>query len=148
MTGSRVALDTNLAILVLNGDPVISRWVLSFPEVLLPAVVLGELRFGAAKSAKPAENHARVDVLLAGCGLLAVRAATCDAYASVCSSLKQQGTPIPANDVWIARRILRGTRHPNRDARRSHGSHRRTDVRDPTVTRETSMFGHHHRGIG
>ena len=101
---------------MLNGDPAVSGWVLSFAEVLLPAVVLGELRFGAARSGRPAENHARVDVLLAGCRLLPVPAATCDRHATVRLGLKQQGTPIPANDVWIAAsRVEHGVPMATRD---------------------------------
>ena len=47
MNGSRVALDTNQAIAVLNAAADVGTWITSFGEVFLPVPVVGELRFGA-----------------------------------------------------------------------------------------------------
>ena len=102
MTGNKVAIDTNIAVLLLNGEPIVCRWILSFPKVFLPAAVLGELRCGAAKSGRPIENHVRIDALFAQCEFLPINEATCRAYADIRLILKQQGSPIPENDVWIA----------------------------------------------
>ena len=50
MTGSLVALDTSVAVDLLNGEPTISQWLAQFPTLCLPAPVLGELLFGAPNS--------------------------------------------------------------------------------------------------
>lgn len=55
----RFLLDSNIVIALLQGDDVVLSNLDRAPEVFIPAVVLGELFFGAAKSTRPAENTDR-----------------------------------------------------------------------------------------
>lgn len=102
MNGNRVALDTNRAIAVLNGaaDAVSALAAISFVE--LPVAVVAELRYGAVSSQRAAENLARIEQLVASCGVLNATIATAEVYGRVRSELRRRGTPIPENDVWIA----------------------------------------------
>jgi tRNA(fMet)-specific endonuclease VapC len=102
VTGSRIALDTNQAIAVLNDAGDTGQWVQTFAEVYLPVPVVGELRFGALKSQRVAENLKRVEQLIARCKVLNVTIATAEIYARIRLQLRQKGKPIPENDLWIA----------------------------------------------
>lgn len=102
MSGNSVALDTNQAIQVLNDVTATVAWLNTFTELCLPVTVLGELRFGAAKSARPESNLAKVQALVARCRILDSRSTTAELYAKVRLGLFKAGRPIPENDVWIA----------------------------------------------
>jgi tRNA(fMet)-specific endonuclease VapC len=52
----RFLLDTNIVIALLAGDDTVLSHLDHAPEVFIPAVVLGELFFGAAKSDRQSEN--------------------------------------------------------------------------------------------
>src|ERR1035438_9019195 len=62
----RFLLDTNIVIALLEGDATVLSNLDRAPEVFIPAVVLGELFFGAAKSGRPSENTARVERFATG----------------------------------------------------------------------------------
>ena len=100
--GARVSLDTSIAIAVLNNTRHAGEWIQDFAEVFLPVPVVGELRFGAINSGRPAENLARIEAFVASCAVLDLRLSTSDAYSVVRLGLKRKGKPIPENDVWIA----------------------------------------------
>ena len=106
MTGSSVALDTNQAIRVLNDVAAVVAWLNSFSEVCLPVTVLGELRFGAMKPARPPANLSKIESLAARCRLRDIRGTTTERYARVRFDLLRKGRPIPENDVWIAATCL------------------------------------------
>jgi hypothetical protein len=62
----RFLLDTNVVIALLEGDQKVMAMLERAPEVFIPAIVLGELFFGAAKSVRRSENAARVERFAAG----------------------------------------------------------------------------------
>lgn len=63
-------LDTNVVIAVLQGDEAVLSKLDQASEVFIPAIVLGELFFGAAKSGRPSENTAKVEQFAAGRSIL------------------------------------------------------------------------------
>ena len=65
LTG-RFLLDTNIVIALLEGDDTVLSNLDRALEVFIPAIVLGELFFGAAKSGRPSENTAKVERFAAG----------------------------------------------------------------------------------
>jgi tRNA(fMet)-specific endonuclease VapC len=99
--GDRDALDTSVAIDVLAATADV-RLLSGVSEHLLPAPVVGELRYGALNSRKAAENLAKVEALIARCVVLSVTVNTAKVYAELRLALKQKGKPIPENDLWIA----------------------------------------------
>ena len=68
----------------------------------LPVQVVGEARFGALNSNRPQANLKQLDEFVARCRVLAADAITAMVYADIRFALKNAGTPIPENDIWIA----------------------------------------------
>ncbi|MEA3207700.1 MAG: tRNA(fMet)-specific endonuclease VapC [Chthoniobacter sp.] len=72
-------------------------------EVLgVPSIVLGEFRFGLSSSRLRAELEARLGRLERLADVLCVDAETARHYGVIRRELKDAGTPIPDNDLWIA----------------------------------------------
>ena len=71
-------------------------------ELFVPAVVLGELSYGARKSGKVQVNLERIRDFEAVVSVLPVNATTADHYGIVKEALRAKGRPLPENDIWIA----------------------------------------------
>ena len=101
-------LDTNVLIAALKGQPEVRQRLESLPlsEMRLSAIVLGELEFGAEKSIHSERNRARLAALTQRLPLVGVDYATTRHYGQVRALLERQGTPIGANDTWIAAQAL------------------------------------------
>ncbi|MBK6852190.1 MAG: type II toxin-antitoxin system VapC family toxin [Burkholderiales bacterium] len=102
-------LDTNILIAALKGHPAVRARLETTPleSLRLSAVVLGELEFGAEKSAYAERNRARLSELTRRMPLLGLDAETAACYGRIRSHLERLGTPIGANDLWIAAQALR-----------------------------------------
>jgi tRNA(fMet)-specific endonuclease VapC len=76
--------------------------------ILLPFVVLGELRAGFVHGRRQTENERILRRFLLKDGVSVVFAddQTTHHYASVFRQLRKQGTPIPTNDLWLAALVL------------------------------------------
>jgi tRNA(fMet)-specific endonuclease VapC len=100
----RLALDTNRYIDFCRGEEPIVRAVGLAREIVLPFVTLAELRAGFACGTRARDNES---VLIRFLNRPRVRALFADEgttrqYANLFRQLRQQGTPIPTNDLWIA----------------------------------------------
>jgi tRNA(fMet)-specific endonuclease VapC len=102
MAGSEIALDTTVAIAVLNGTGDAGAWIQGFTRVCLPVTAVGELRFGALNSGRVAQNLARIEALVASCDVLTQDLDTAATYARLRLDLRRRGRPLPENDIWIA----------------------------------------------
>lgn len=100
----RLALDTHRYVDFCRGEASIMEAVQTSTEICLPFIVLAELRAGFACGTRAKQNaqvltrflnKPRVRVLFADDG-------TTHHYANLFRQLRQQGTPIPNNDLWIA----------------------------------------------
>jgi tRNA(fMet)-specific endonuclease VapC len=102
-------LDTNILIAALKGHPAVRARLESTPleSLRLSAVVLGELEFGAEKSAYAERNRSRLTELTRRLPLLGLDAETAACYGRIRSHLERLGTPIGANDLWIAAQAQR-----------------------------------------
>ena len=98
----KIALDTDVSIKFLNGDKVIDSFLVKYPEIYLPVVVVGELIFGAMNSTNSGENLGRHMKLIQRAKILNITEATANIYAKTRMNLKKKGKPIPENDLWIA----------------------------------------------
>ena len=101
MNGSYL-LDTNIAIAFLSREAGVKDRVEQADEILLPCIVVGELHFGARKSAKPRENLARIEELTGRVVVLDCDTETARQYGTIKYALRLKGRPIPENDIWIA----------------------------------------------
>lgn len=95
-------LDTNILIAILHGEKSALSNLKMAAAVYVPAVALGELYFGAAKSGRRAENAARVNNLASTSTVLVCDLGVVQEYGLVKQRLRKKGRPIPENDAWIA----------------------------------------------
>lgn len=76
--------------------------------VVLPFIVLAEIRAGFAHGRRQADNERTLRRFLLKDGVEVVFAddQTTHHYASVFRQLRTQGTPIPTKDMWVAALVL------------------------------------------
>ncbi len=98
----RFLLDTNIVIALLGDDSVVAQRINEASEVFLSSIVLGELYYGAQNSVRVAENLAVIESLQAANIVLPCDATTSAYYGQIKAALRQAGTPIPENDIWIS----------------------------------------------
>lgn len=104
----KLALDTNRYVDFARGEPAVVSALESAEEIFIPLIVLGELRAGFAMGSRAAANEGGLRRLLLrpGVEVLCPDEQTTHHYAAVYRQLRQQGTPIPTNDMWIAALVL------------------------------------------
>ncbi len=95
-------LDTNAVIALQRSDKAFLEFLSQNPNILIPAIVIGELYFGAFNSGKLEFNIAVIDAFVTKNTILHADEITGKSYAKIRYSLKQKGHPIPENDLWIA----------------------------------------------
>lgn len=104
----RIAIDTNRYVDFARGLPEAVNRLRAVDQILMPLIVLGELRAGFLGGARALQNEAnlvrflnspRVDMLLPD-------EETTHHYARLFHQLRRQGTPIPTNDIWIAALVV------------------------------------------
>lgn len=100
----RVCLDTSAYSHFRRGDPIVVELVTAARQVLLPTVVLGELRVGFALGSQRAKNEQALKEFMSQevVTVMDVTEETSAFYADVLVALRRAGTPIPSNDIWIA----------------------------------------------
>jgi predicted nucleic acid-binding protein len=103
-----LALDTNRYGDLFLGVAETKDLVAHADSVMLPFVVVGELRAGFSHGRRQAENEAALREFLRkpGVSVLYADDQTTHHYAGVYRQLRRQGTPIPANDMWIAALVI------------------------------------------
>jgi tRNA(fMet)-specific endonuclease VapC len=97
-----VILDTNALSALLDKDSALLEVIRESRELALPVIVLGEFRFGIAISKRRDEYETWLARDLSLFRVLPVIEQTSIHYAAIRSELKASGSPIPANDAWIA----------------------------------------------
>ena len=104
----RVALDTNRYVDLCKGAQETVALLEEAEAIVLPFVVLGELRAGFAHGRRQAENERILRRFLLKDGVRVAFAddETTHHYASVFRQLRKQGTPIPTSDMWLAALVL------------------------------------------
>jgi len=104
----RVALDTNRYVDLCKGVEETVAVLEEAEGVMIPFVVVGELRAGFVHGRRQAENERtlRRFLLKDGVRMLFADEQTTHHYASVFRQLRTQGTPIPTNDMWLAALVL------------------------------------------
>jgi tRNA(fMet)-specific endonuclease VapC len=104
----RVAIDTNRYVDLCKGVAETVDVLETAEAIMLPFVVLGELRAGFAQGRRHAENERvlRLFLLKEGVQVLFADEQTTHHYAAVFRQLRKQGTPIPTNDMWLAALVL------------------------------------------
>jgi predicted nucleic acid-binding protein len=103
-----VALDTNAYSDLVRGDPNRLQIVETAATVYVPLIVLAELRVGFLQGTRGRRNAQALQTFLnePDVEVLAPDESTTHVYAQIVVDLWRQGTPIPANDIWIAALVI------------------------------------------
>jgi tRNA(fMet)-specific endonuclease VapC len=101
---SAVVLDTSAYSAYFRGHAGLTARLQRSQHNVLPAIVIGELRFGFLGGAYRRENEQGLAAFLASprSVVAPVSAETAERYAVIRDGLRRRGTPFPINDVWIA----------------------------------------------
>ena len=96
-------LDTSVIIDVLRGDPGAIVFVGELGEdVFVSAITIGELLYGAKKSADIVHNTDLIYRMTDAFEVLSVDMETAEVYGEIKIDLNRKGYKLPENDIWIA----------------------------------------------
>ena len=100
----RVLLDSNAYSRLMRGDEQTAAVVRDATEVLMSAVVIGELLYGFRHGSLFDRNATDLRSFLDNrhVSFVPVGPVTADRYSRIAAALRARGNPIPTNDVWIA----------------------------------------------
>jgi tRNA(fMet)-specific endonuclease VapC len=113
-----VILDTSAVSALFAGNTALERLLGVAPRHELPTIVVGEYRYGLARSRHRRLLSSLLDELIRESTILVIDLDTTSAYAAVRERLRVKGRPLPENDVWIsALAIQHGFDVVSRDAR-------------------------------
>ena len=102
-------LDANAIIALLDGNKAIAQILETAKQVLVPAIVCGEIDVGTQGGTKrelAAREAFAAFLEMEQVAVLPIVRTTGEFYARVFSFLKSIGTPIPTNDICIAASVL------------------------------------------
>ena len=98
-------LDTNIVVFCLRGKSAAAMrrlHAVTAADVRISLQVHAELLVGAAKSANPQQNRARVDAFVAPFAVIWPDSQIEAHYVDIRAQLEARGTPISEADLWIA----------------------------------------------
>lgn len=95
-------LDTNALSAWADGNPACRSVFAEASRLLVPTIVLGEYLYGIRQSRYRARYEEWLAQNLPTAEIQPVTDVTASHYANIRIHLKSTGTPIPANDLWIA----------------------------------------------
>jgi predicted nucleic acid-binding protein len=100
----KILLDTNAYSALMRGRADVADRVRKADEVLLSAIVVGELLFGFRAGSRYDTNRRQLDGFLESPFVrwLPVSLRTADRFGQIAAGLRRKGKPLPSNDIWIA----------------------------------------------
>ncbi len=100
----KLILDTSAYSAFNRGDVRLRKWFSIKHEILIPWIVVGELRAGFVVGNQTYENEKLLQQFLDAPNVTTppLTNLTTKAYSQVFKLLRQAGTPIGTNDMWIA----------------------------------------------
>jgi predicted nucleic acid-binding protein len=100
----RILLDTSAYSAFMRGNQSILNAIRTSDEIVLNPVVLGELRSGFMRGKQNTKNQRELLSFLDSPKVCTVPIddEAADRYAIILAALRDAGTPVPTNDIWIA----------------------------------------------
>ncbi len=95
-------LDTNALSALAAKDPELIEKIRHAPRLSVTLISLGEYYYGVTVSQRKGELIGWLNLFLERAQVLSPGMDTLPFYADIRNELKRAGTPIPANDCWIA----------------------------------------------
>ena len=104
----KIMLDTSGYAGFKMGNPEIVEYLTRANVIFISPIVLGELMFGFINGDRFKQNMDELDQFLNHEAVeeIQIGKITADRYSRIAAQLKRQGTPIPANDIWIAAQAM------------------------------------------
>ena len=99
-------LDTNALSAWADGNPACRPTFAEASRLVVPAIVLGEYHYGIRQSRHRRRYEEWLTKNLLYAEIQPVSEITASHYAEIRNRLKTNGTPIAANDIWIAATAL------------------------------------------
>ena len=100
----KVLIDTNVYSLAMKGEASVTPLLRKIDQVGFSAISIGELLSGFKAGSRETKNREELSIFLDSPRVVvhSIDEGTADFYASILTTLKAAGTPIPTNDIWIA----------------------------------------------
>ena len=104
----KILLDSNAYSMLMRGHEQVAELVRRSENVLMSAVVLGELLFGFRRGSRFSQNMADLRSFLDSpyVSFAPIGPVTADRYSRIAASLRAKDRPIPTNDIWIAAHVM------------------------------------------
>ena len=104
----KILLDANAYSAMRRGESWAATNVQGATQVVMSAVVIGELLYGFRHGSRFEHNLDKLEAFLTQPAVvfLPVTWVTADLFGRVAASLRRKGRPIPTNDMWIAAHSL------------------------------------------
>ena len=101
---SGILLDTSAYSAFMRGHPELKLAVQKSEEIRVTPIVLGELISGFKMGKNEARNRQLLEEFLSSprVNIIDMDEETSERYAIILNALRDKGTPIPTNDIWIA----------------------------------------------
>ena len=101
---NKVLIDTNIYSFAFKGDPEVITTLKYVSHIGITSISIGELLSGFKAGNRKKETRKELGEFLDSprVTLYHVDIGTAEYYSSILNQLKNQGTPIPTNDIWIA----------------------------------------------
>jgi len=100
----KVLIDTNIYSLSMKGETNVVNTLRRIDQIGFSAISIGELLSGFKGGSRETENREELNIFLDSPRVVvhSIDEGAADFYASILTTLKVAGTPIPTNDIWIA----------------------------------------------
>lgn len=99
-----IVVDTSAYSALQRGNIAVAEILQKAQYIYVPIIVIGELKAGFAFGSKKSENLRLLDRFLAdpSVSVLQLSNKTTDVFSDIYTELRNAGTPIGQNDLWIA----------------------------------------------
>jgi len=100
----KALIDTNIYSYAMKGDTDITYHMKKMDVIGISTISIGELLSGFKGGHREEQNRNELNVFLDSPRVVvhSIDEDTADFYASILDNLRNAGTPIPTNDIWIA----------------------------------------------
>ena len=100
----KVLIDTNIYSLAMKGETDVVNSLRRIDQVGFSAISIGELLSGFKGGSREVKNREELNLFLDSPRVVLhpIDEGTAEFYAAILHDLREAGTPIPTNDIWIA----------------------------------------------